>query len=60
MITIHNLEVQFDVQGEGDEAVFARQFQRCMRRWETAESLRREHERQLARERDVVERDGDA
>ena len=50
MITIHNLEVRFEVEGEGDEAVFARQFQRCIRRWEILESQRREPCSRLATE----------
>jgi hypothetical protein len=60
MITIHNLEVRFEVEGEGDEAVFARQFQHCIRRWEILQSQRQEHEKRLATERRIVdERSGD-
>jgi len=55
MITIHNLEVRFEVEGEGDEAVFARQFQRCIQRWEVLQSQRREHEQRLAMERRIVD-----
>ena len=33
MITIHNLEVRFEVEGDGDEAVFARLFNRYMDEW---------------------------
>ena len=32
-VTIHNLEVRLEVEGEGDEAVFARMFEKYMRRW---------------------------
>lgn len=47
MLTIHNLEVQFDVEGEGDDAVFARLFEQHMRRYTQAEQTRRERERRL-------------
>jgi hypothetical protein len=33
MVTIHNLEVQFDVEGEGDDATFARLFEKYIRQW---------------------------
>ncbi len=50
MVTIHNLEVQFDVEGEGDEAVFARLFQLHMRRWMQAEQAQRERDRRMQAE----------
>ncbi len=37
MITIEHLEVQFDVTGDGDEAVFARYFSRYINQWSRAE-----------------------
>lgn len=40
-VTIHNLDVQFDVQGEGDEAIFAKLFSKYARRW-TQEQLEAE------------------
>lgn len=45
MITIQNLEVQFDVEGQGDEAVFARLFEQYMRRYAQNEQRERERER---------------
>ena len=33
MVTIHNLEVRLDVEGEGDEAVFCRYFDKYIRKW---------------------------
>jgi len=33
MFTIHNLEVRLDVEGEGDEAVFVRLFDKYIRKW---------------------------
>lgn len=50
MVTIHNLEVQFDVEGEGDEAVFARLFEQHMRRWTGAEQAQRERDRRMQAE----------
>lgn len=45
MVTIENLEVQFDVTGDGDEKVFARYFARYIAAW----SQGREQEHQLQR-----------
>ena len=50
MVTIQNLEVQFDVEGEGDEAVFARLFELHMRRWERAQQQQQERERRMRAE----------
>jgi len=36
MLTIHNLEVRLDVEGEGDEAVFGKLFDKYIRRWSRA------------------------
>jgi hypothetical protein len=33
MVTIHNLEVRLEVEGEGDEAVFSRFFDKYIRKW---------------------------
>ena len=44
-VTIQNLDVRFDVEGEGDEAVFARLFSKYAKRWE------REREEQVARQK---------
>jgi len=32
-VTINNLDVRFDVEGEGDEAVFARLFAKYAKQW---------------------------
>ncbi len=32
-VTINNLDVRFDVEGEGDEAVFAKLFAKYAKRW---------------------------
>jgi len=55
MLTIHNLEVRFEVEGEGDEAVFARLFERYMRRWQTLKDQQAQHEHKLQRERTIVD-----
>jgi len=53
MITIHNLEVRFDVEGETDEQTFIRMFDKYIRLWhrqQLEQSARRyasEHDRIL-------------
>ena len=54
MITIQNLEVRFEVEGEGDEAVFARMFQKNMRRWQEIARQAEQHARMLDEERVIV------
>ena len=54
MITIQNLEVRFEVEGEGDEAVFARLFQKHMRRWQEIAGQQDRHAKQLDDERAIV------
>jgi hypothetical protein len=46
MVTIHNLEVRLDVEGEGDEAVFSRLFDKYIRKWHrlAEETKRRQHQ----------------
>ena len=46
MVTIHNLEVRLDVEGEGDEAVFSRLFDKYIRKWHrlTEEVTRRQRQ----------------
>jgi hypothetical protein len=44
-VTIQNLDVRFDVEGEGDEAVFAKLFAKYVRRWS------REHDEEETRAR---------
>ena len=47
MVTIQNLEVQFDVEGDGDEAVFAKLFEQHIRRYSRAEQSQRDRERRI-------------
>jgi len=53
MITIQNLEVRFEVEGEGDEAVFGRLFQKNMRRWQEFARQAEQHARRLEQERAI-------
>jgi hypothetical protein len=54
VIKIEQLDVRFDVEGEGDEAVFARLFERHIRRWGRAESEARARQRLVERERSLT------
>jgi len=54
VITIQNLEVRFEVEGEGDEAVFMRMFQKNMRRWQELAAQAEKHAKRIADERAIV------
>jgi hypothetical protein len=49
--TIQNLQVTFDVQGEGDEAVFARLFARHIEAWGRRRAEEAQRRRALETER---------
>ncbi|HKX30756.1 MAG TPA: hypothetical protein VJ302_23905 [Blastocatellia bacterium] len=51
MITIHNLEVRFEVEGDGDEAAFVKLFEKYVRQWNDQQEESRTRERRAARER---------
>ena len=53
MVTIENLEVQFDVEGEGDEAMFAKLFEKHIRRHSLEEAQLRARERRMEAERQL-------
>jgi len=53
MLTIENLEVQFDVEGSKDETTFARLFRHHMEQWARQEREARERTAQLESERDL-------
>ena len=55
MVTIENLEVQFDVEGEGDEAVFAKLFEQHMRRYMQMERSVQARERRVQAESHIGE-----
>jgi hypothetical protein len=56
MMTIHNLEVRFDVAGDDDTA-FARLFADYIRRWSQAEEMARCRRREVERERSLGDQD---
>jgi len=56
MVTIETLEVQFDVEGEGDEAVFAKLFEQHMRRHLQLERTSLARERRVEAESQIGER----
>ena len=47
MVTIENLEVQFDVTGDGDEQVFARYFARFINEWSQCQEQEQKLQRRL-------------
>lgn len=56
MVTIHNLEVRFDVAGD-DDAAFGRLFADYIRRWSQAQEVARCRRREVERERSLGDRD---
>lgn len=56
MVTINNLDVQLDVEGEGDEAVFSKMFEKHMIRWLRLEAERKAMQRLNDSERSVGDR----
>ncbi len=57
MLTIHDLEVRFDVAGDEDAAVFGRMFADHIRRWSQARDMERGRRREMERERSLGDRD---
>lgn len=55
-VTIQNLDVQFDVEGEGDEETFARLFARHARQWEREREESKRRERRSEAERSLGDR----
>jgi hypothetical protein len=56
MVTIHNLEVRFEVEDGDDDAVFARLFEKYIRQWNRKQEEMKEHERWMVRERALGDR----
>jgi hypothetical protein len=56
MVTIHNLEVRFDIEGEGDDAVFAKLFEKNIRRWSRLEAEMKARQRLFDSERALGDR----
>lgn len=55
-VTIHNLEVSFQVEGEGDEAVFAKLFEKYVKRWNRLQTEAKTRDEMLECERGLVDR----
>jgi hypothetical protein len=53
MLTIHDLQVHFDVTGEGDAATFSRMFAEHISRWSQDRDMNQARRRELDRERSL-------
>jgi hypothetical protein len=58
MVTIQSMEVRFDVEGEGDEQVFARMFKQHIERWARQQQERARREKDARNERALGDRGG--
>jgi hypothetical protein len=56
MLTIHDLQVRFDVAGD-DSAVFSRMFAEHIRRWSQAREMDQTRRRAMERERSLGDRE---
>ncbi|HJZ79627.1 MAG TPA: hypothetical protein VKD91_04755 [Pyrinomonadaceae bacterium] len=56
MVTIQNMEVSFEVEGDGDEAAFAKLFNKYIKQWNRLEKDERERERLAEAERSLGDR----
>jgi len=56
MLTIHDLQVQFDVAGD-DDATFSRLFAQHIGRWSQARNTDQARRRQMERERSLGDRE---
>jgi hypothetical protein len=56
MLTIHDLQVRFDVTGD-DSAVFSRMFAEHIRRWSQAREMDQARRRDMDRERSLGDRE---
>lgn len=56
MVTIQNVDVHFDVEGDNDEVVFARLFEKHMRTWRRLETEKQQRQRIADRERALGDR----
>ncbi len=57
MLTIHDLQVRFDVAGDDDAAAFGRLFADHIRRWSQAQEVARSRRREMERERSLGDQD---
>jgi hypothetical protein len=56
MVTIHNLELRLDVEGDGDEAVFSRLFDKYIRKWHRLAEEAKRRQRQANESRSLGDR----
>lgn len=56
MVTIQNVDVHFEVEGDDDEVVFARLFEKHMRTWRRLETEQQQRRRAADRERELGDR----
>lgn len=54
MITIQNLEIHIDVEGDDDKRTFARMFNECIKQWATEVEQRKKQEKQSDQNRAIV------
>ena len=59
MVNINNLEVRFDVDGEGDDAAFARLFEKYIKQWSRQTEEAHDRERRGREERGLGDRQED-
>ncbi len=57
MLTIHDLQVHFDVAGDDDAAVFSRMFADHIRRWGQAVDMEQARRHEMERERSLGDRE---
>lgn len=55
-VTIQNLEVRFDIEGDSDEAVFARLFTKYVNQWDRQREEQRTQQRRVESERSLGDR----
>jgi hypothetical protein len=56
MVTIHHLEVRLEVEGEGDEAVFTRYFNKYIQKWSRLRDEAKARQRQADEHRSLGDR----
>ncbi len=59
MVRIQHVDVRFDVEGEGDEAVFARLFEKHMKVWRRLEDEQQQRRRMAEEERTLGDAHGE-
>jgi hypothetical protein len=60
VLTVHDLQVRFDVAGDEDAAVFSRMFAEHIGRWSQAWHTEQDRRREMERERSLGDREAAA